>query len=146
VQIVIGVVTLIVGWNLMPLWGPMVGPSPLVWYIALLVMTAAAAFMSGKIPSTRRQLQNIAIDSASAVSVSATGTYNNRKLTLPPPHRVTGGVLIYQPTEPAAPRGDAAQPAPTTAPAPAGRVAPSTPPRYLTGIDRLLAQTGGKDS
>lgn len=165
-QIVIGVLVLVIGYNTMPVWGPLVGSFALVRIFALLVAAGFALWVSGQLPSSRRKIHNLVIDASGAAFAPGAGKLNGRPVRLPTPHRVGGTVLIEPdpfdtdelewlaainpaetaPTEPVigAPRA-VDELVLTTA---AGIIPPASKipsPAFASGLDRLLQQARVKE-
>jgi len=162
VQMLIGSVDLVVGKWTLPIWGGLLGSSPLVQFIGLLIFAGAATWGSGKIPSTRRKLTDLSLDAVNAATVSSAGKYRGAGIRLQPPRIFTGSVLFQldeleqedvelAPQELTAPA--AASPTPTAAspvelpeqePAHAeplpDNVIPFKPRAFASGLDRLLEQ------
>ncbi len=165
-QIVIGVLVLVIGYNTMPVWGPLVGSFALVRIFALLVAAGFALWASGQLPSSRRKVHNVVIDATGATFAPGAGKLNGRPVRLPKPHRISGTVLIEPdpfdvdeldalaattPVETAPADLVAAAPVvvdePT--PVPAADIIPpvsKTPaPAFASGLDRLLQQARVKE-
>lgn len=92
-QLSFGVVVFVVGWWTKPIWGPPIG-APLIQTAALLLVCAGVVFMSGKIPTTRRKLSDLALSALTAVHAPATGRYDGSAVRLAAPHQVTGTTAI----------------------------------------------------
>lgn len=92
-QISFGVVVFVVGWWTKPIWGPPVG-APLIQTLALLLVCAGVVFVSGKIPTTRRKLSDLALSALTAVHAPATGRYDGYAVRLATPHQITGSTAI----------------------------------------------------
>lgn len=156
VQMLIGSVVLVVGKWTLPYWGGLLGSSPLVQFIGLIIIAAGATWGSGKIPSTRRKLTDLSLDAVNAATVSSAGKYRGAGIRLQPPRIFTGTVLFrldeleQEPAEQIAPQTAAA---PVTAPTvelpeqePAeaeplpDNVIPFKPRAFASGLDRLLEQ------
>lgn len=159
-QFGVGLIVLVVGYQTMPLWGPMVGRFPLVRLIALLIATVFIVWASGQLPTSKRQLHNLAIDGFGAVVAPAAGKLNGRAVRLTAPHLVGGVVLIgADPLDehlPAESPGLAPAPVVASTPLPSVPAAPTslvasrratpTPPAFASGLDRLLEQARTKES
>lgn len=104
IQIVVGSLTLLVGWNTRAIWGGAFG-SPITQLVALAAAAAAATWFSGKIPSTKRKIPDLMMDTFTAVVAPSTGTYKDAPIRLAPPHYVGGTVLLR-----VLPEADAAAP------------------------------------
>lgn len=171
-QIVVGGIVLWIGYKTAGLWGA--GLYPLVRMTVLAGIAFGTTWATGKIPSTRRRLMDLASDFGTALSLPDLGTYQGRRISIARPHRVDGTVLMQlEPgvqiataaapvavAEPAAPA--LAIPAPAPAPAAVEAeaeavAAPATeaelpsnviPLRrsYATGVERLLEQARRKES
>ena len=166
VQVAVGSVVLLAGWWTKPIWGPSVG-TPLTQILALGVCAAAALWGSGKIPSTRRKIPDLLLDTLSAVTVPGTGRYKDQPVKLTPPRYYGGTVLMLaEPGELAVPAQATVQLSAIavdtrTEPTPEIHAAAEIPeldelpanviplrPRtnYATGLDRLLDQARRKDN
>lgn len=169
-QIVVGGIVLWIGYKTAGLWGA--GLYPLVRMTVLAGIAFGTTWATGKIPSTRRRLMDLASDFGTALSLPDLGTYQGRRISIARPHRVDGAVLMQlEPgvqiataaapaavAEPAAPA--LAIPAPAPAPAAAEAVAVAAPATeaelpsnviplrrsYATGVERLLEQARRKES
>jgi hypothetical protein len=93
VQIVVGSLTLLLGWNTRQIWGGAFG-SPLTQLVALAAAAVAATWFSGKIPSTKRKIPDLMLDTFTAVVAPSTGTYKGSPIRLAVPHFVAGTVLL----------------------------------------------------
>ena len=150
-QFLVGAVVLVVGYNTMPLWGPLVGKFPLVRLIALAVISVFALWASGLLPTTRRKIHNLAFDAVGATLVPAAGKLNGRPVKLPAPHRTTGGVLIdadeFEDLDADLDTGaleDAPAPVLPDSPTPSAPAVPAA--GFASGLDRLLEQARTKES
>ncbi|PZE54012.1 hypothetical protein [Curtobacterium sp. MCLR17_044] len=167
-QIVVGGIVLWIGYKTAGLWGA--GLYPLVRMTVLAGIAFGTTWATGKIPSTRRRLMDLASDFGTALSLPDLGTYQGRRISIARPHRVDGTVLMQleqgvQIATAAAPVAVAKPAAPALAiPAPAPAAveavavaAPATeaelpsnviPLRrsYATGVERLLEQARRKES
>jgi hypothetical protein len=92
-QISFGVVVFVVGWWTKPIWGPPIG-APLIQTAALLLVCAGVVFVSGRIPTTRRKLSDLALSTLTAVHAPSTGRYDGSAVRLAAPHQVTGTTAI----------------------------------------------------
>lgn len=165
-QIVLGVLVLVVGYNTMPVWGPLVGSLTLVRLFALLVAAGFVLWASGQLPSSRRKIHNLVIDAAGATIAPGAGKLNGRPVRLPTPHLVGGTVLIgidpldeFDAAEDlvefgaveaaladlviAEPIVDEPETVPDTATEPQASVTPV--PAFASGLDRLLQQVRVKE-
>ena len=97
-QISVGSLVLVVGYNTRALWGAAVG-SPLIQLLLLVIVAAGATWFTGRIPSGTRKLGHLLIGAVGALSVPGTGTYRGARIILPRPHRVTGTVLLKVPAD-----------------------------------------------
>ncbi|CAQ03330.1 hypothetical protein ACR8AM_10950 [Clavibacter sepedonicus] len=92
VQLVVGSLVFVIGWNTRWLWGG--SQIPLAQLFTLVLVTAAATWLSGRIPSTKRKLPNLLMDSMTALTAPGHGTYRGRIFRLAPPHVAGGAVLL----------------------------------------------------
>lgn len=120
VQVGVGTGAIALCWFIRPVWST----GSIITDLVITITTGAAAlWLSGKIPASRRQLGNIALDVAIGASASRTGTYQGRPVRELKPHYVGGSVLIMDtpttaPAIAAAPVADVdVTPDPTPAPA-----------------------------
>lgn len=168
-QIVVGGIVLWIGYKTAGLWGA--GLYPLVRMTVLAGVAFGSTWATGKIPSTRRRLMDLASDFGTALSLPDLGTYQGRRISIARPHRVDGTVLmqlepgvqivtaavvtapaaVAEPTAPAvALPAPAAVEAETEAAPPTEAELPSNviPLRrsYATGVERLLEQARRKES
>lgn len=147
-QLAVGTIVLVVGFQTMRYWGPLVGSGALIQIVVLVVVSLGLTIVSGKLPSTRRGLPNLALDAASAMTVASTGTYRGRAIALRPPHLVSGKVAIATtiPVTPAPvpPAAVVAAPTHVVEKTPAPQPAPAR--GFATGLDRLLEQARREES
>jgi hypothetical protein len=172
-QIVVGGIVLWIGYKTTGIWGASL--YPLVRMTVLAGVAFGSTWATGKIPSTRRRLMDLASDFGTALSLPDLGTYQGRRISIARPHRVDGTVLMQlEPGVQVATAAVAAAPAAVAEPtAPAAAVpvpaiaaveaaveadaAPATeaelpsnviPLRrsYATGVERLLEQARRKES
>lgn len=148
-QLAVGSIVLVVGFQTMRYWGPLVGSGALIQIVVLVIVSLGLTIVSGKLPSTRRKLPSLALDAATAVTVASTGTYRGRPITLRPPHHVAGKVAIATtvPTITAAyvpPPAVVAEPIQVVEKTPAPQ--PVTVRGFATGLDRLLEQARREES
>jgi len=139
-QLSFGVVVFVIGWWTKPIWGPPIG-APLIQTAALLLVCAGVVFVSGKIPTTRRKLSDLALSALTALHAPATGRYDGSAVRLAAPHQITGTTAICfdddelataaraVPVAVAAPKRARAakQPRPVVTPAPATELIPAAP-------------------
>lgn len=92
-QISFGVVVFVVGWWTKPIWGPPLG-APLIQTATLLLVCAGVVFLSGRIPTTRRKLSDLALSALTAIHAPSTGRYDGSAVRLAAPHQVTGTTAI----------------------------------------------------
>lgn len=92
VQLVVGSLVFVTGWNTRWLWGG--SQIPLAQLFTLVLVSAAATWLSGRIPSTKRKLPNLLIDSVAALTAPGHGTYRGRIFRVAPPHVAGGAVLL----------------------------------------------------
>ncbi|TCK58296.1 hypothetical protein [Curtobacterium sp. PhB136] len=91
-QIVVGGIVLWIGYKTTGLWGA--GLYPLVRMTVLAGVAFGSTWATGKIPSTRRRLMDLASDFGTALSLPDLGTYQGRRISIARPHRVAGTVLM----------------------------------------------------
>lgn len=135
-QGIFGVVAMFVLIWTNPLWATGVDLLDLV--LGLLIVWGVA-WLSGKLPSTKRNMLIVAMDASSAAFAPLTGKYKGQTINIRPPHRA----FVRGQTTPRLPRlGPApAEPAVTVA-----EVEPPSVPVRLelttgSAVQRLLAQT-----
>lgn len=158
VQVGVGTGAIALCWFIRPAWST----GSIITDLVITITTGAAAlWLSGKIPASRRQLGNIALDVAIGASASRTGTYQGRPVRELKPHYVGGSVLIMDaPTtapaitaapvpvvdvtpEPSpAPAAEAAlqEPTPASEPLPDNVIPITRRPMPSSGLSRLLEQ------
>lgn len=167
-QIVVGGIVLWIGYKTAGLWGA--GLYPLVRMTVLAGIAFGTTWATGKIPSTRRRLMDLASDFGTALSLPDLGTYQGRRISIARPHRVDGTVLMQ--LEPGVQIATAAAPAAVAEPAAPALAAPAPAPAaveavavaapateaelpsnviplrrsYATGVERLLEQARRKES
>ncbi|UFU16035.1 conjugal transfer protein (plasmid) [Curtobacterium sp. C1] len=173
-QIVVGGIVLWVGYKTAGLWGA--GLYPLVRMTVLAGIAFGATWATGKIPTTRRRLMDLASDFSTALSLPELGSYKGKRISIARPHLVGGTVLMQLEPEalataaPVATATTAERPAPvapTADPAPVAVIAAEPEPvaapeliaadelpenvipirrSYATGVERLLEQARRKES
>lgn len=114
-------------------------------------MAWGAAYLTGRIPVTKRNLLSIIGGAITAVRAPRAGRYRAAPIRLRPPHQVTGRVQIDElttsgvgvPADRAAPVST--EPAPAVVAAPEARSdSVGTSARPVSGVERLLQQTRAK--
>jgi len=145
-QLAMGGAVLVVGFQTMSFWGPLVGSSPLARLAALAFAVAGATWSAGLIPSTRRKPHHVLADTAAAFWESPSGLVDGRPIRLPRPHTYVGRVLIGEDdlVDVAQREESAVSAAPPAVPAEAGSTVISAEIRHSTGLDRLLEQVHGR--
>lgn len=111
-QIVVGGIVLWIGYKTAGLWGA--GLYPLVRMTVLAGIAFGATWATGKIPTTRRRLMDLASDFSAALSLPELGTYQGKRISIARPHMVGGTVLLQLEPGTAVPAETAARPSTST--------------------------------
>lgn len=107
-----------------------------------------AAWLAGRIPSTRRNLLSVILGGAGAMLKPADGSYRGAPVRLRAPHAVTGrlhlGAAIPAPAADLVAITAPSEPAPVVEPVSAPSPAAARPSTAFTAVERLLEQARTK--
>lgn len=128
--------------------------SPLVDIPCAVGVAWAAAWGTGRLPATRRNLFNVVLDAMSSMTRPAAGRYRGTTMKIRPPHYAGGKTTIADAIVDVLPRREVAIPTPAleapaaVRPATLQRSAPLAtrpPAQAVSGVERLLQQARGGD-